>query len=42
MTDLRNEPYKTALAQERNTADELDRRARERGDIVVRAPGASW
>jgi hypothetical protein len=42
VTDFRNAPYKTALAQERDTADELDRRARERGDIIVRAPGATW
>jgi hypothetical protein len=35
-TDLRQEPYKTQLAQQLDTADQNDKQAREQGAIIVR------
>jgi hypothetical protein len=37
MTDLRAEPYRAALERDRNTADQIDKQARGRGETVVRA-----
>lgn len=37
ITNLCDEPHKRRLARERDTADELDKQARARGEIVVRA-----
>jgi hypothetical protein len=36
-TDLRVEPYRAALEGDRDTADQIDKQARERGETIVRA-----
>jgi len=37
VTDLRTEPFSTLLAKERDTADQIDKQARQRGETVRRA-----
>jgi hypothetical protein len=37
VTNLRVEPHRSRLAQEWDTADQLDKQARERGEDIVRA-----
>jgi transcription elongation factor Elf1 len=37
VTDLRVDPYRKELEHDRDTADQIDKRARERGETVVRA-----
>jgi hypothetical protein len=36
VTDSREEPYRTFLADLRETAAELDKQARQRGEVIVR------
>jgi transcription elongation factor Elf1 len=36
-TDLRVEPYRTELENDRDTANQIDKQARQRGETVVRA-----
>jgi hypothetical protein len=36
-TNLRNEPYRAELAHDRDTADQIDKQARQRGETLVRA-----
>jgi hypothetical protein len=37
ITDLRKEPHRSDLAQDRDTASEIDKQARARGQKVTRA-----
>src|SRR5262245_8779354 len=37
ITDLRVEPYRKELEDDRDTADQIDKQARQRGETVVRA-----
>jgi hypothetical protein len=37
VTDLRVEPYRTELAHDRDTADQIDKQALQRGERLVRA-----
>src|SRR5262245_18220922 len=39
VTDLRVEPYKSRLAQDRDIASEIDKQERSRGKTIVRAYG---
>jgi hypothetical protein len=36
-TDLRVEPYRKSLERDRDTAEQIDKQARQRGETVVRA-----
>jgi hypothetical protein len=37
VTNIRVEPHRSRLAQARDTADQLDKQAQERGEDIVRA-----
>ena len=37
VTDLRAEPYRAALSKDRDTADQIDKQQRQRGNTVFRA-----
>jgi len=37
ITNLRASPYREALAHDLDTADQIDKQARQRGETVVRA-----